>query len=141
MNERLVKMEQEILILSDLTGKLADGLCKLTDFIETKLGAPTKKALDTNRGREAEVTIKIATEGFTKEQMSAMFKAQELLCELGINFDTGMNMKTGVRDWEWDWSLRGPIKVVFKCWVDENPTNRYAIREPNNETGAQSTAT
>ena len=69
MNERLLKMEQEILLLSELTGKLSYGLCKLTDFIEKKLSVPTKRALDTNSGREAEVTIKIATEDFTKEQM------------------------------------------------------------------------
>ena len=137
MNERLLKMEQEILLLSELTGKLSYGLCKLTDFIEKKLSVPTKRALDTNSGREAEVTIKIATEGFTKEQMNKMFAAQTLLHELGINFDTGMNMKTGVRDWEWDWSLRGPIRVVFKRWTDENPTNRHVPREPSTETGAQ----
>jgi len=32
--------------------------------------------------------------------------------ELGIEFDKGLGM--GGRDWEWDFSLKGPIKVTFK---------------------------
>ncbi len=34
------------------------------------------------------------------------------LRELGIEFDKGMGF--GGRDWEWDWSLKGPISVRFR---------------------------
>ena len=30
---------------------------------------------------------------------------------MGIHFDTGAGC--GNRDWEWDWSLRGPIEIHF----------------------------
>src|SRR5690349_18830397 len=33
------------------------------------------------------------------------------LDELGIRFDTGQGAEG--RDWEWDWSLSGPISVRF----------------------------
>ncbi len=33
--------------------------------------------------------------------------------EMGIEFDTGMGLDG--RDWEWDWSLKGPISVRFKA--------------------------
>lgn len=34
------------------------------------------------------------------------------LRDMGISFDTGIGNHG--RDWEWDWSLRGPISVRFK---------------------------
>lgn len=34
------------------------------------------------------------------------------LNEIGISFDSGMGLEG--RDWEWDWSLQGPISVKFR---------------------------
>lgn len=42
----------------------------------------------------------------------ALPEISEKLGELGINFDQGMGMEG--RDWEWDWSLSGPISVKFR---------------------------
>lgn len=39
------------------------------------------------------------------------YKCQELLNEVGITFDTGMGPNG--RDWEWDYSLSGPVAVKF----------------------------
>lgn len=59
-----------------------------------------------------------------------LFKLEQLLDEMGIHFDTGTDFRT--RDWEWDWSLSGPVKVFFKKLVKDNPTNRYKrhLRKP-----------
>ena len=46
-----------------------------------------------------------------KEMLPTLFKIQELFNSIGIGFDTGYG--GGVRDWEWDWSLRGPVKVTL----------------------------
>ncbi len=35
-----------------------------------------------------------------------------LLSEIGITFDSGQGCSG--RDWEWDWSLEGPISVRFR---------------------------
>ena len=36
---------------------------------------------------------------------------ERALAEIGIEFDTGAGPNG--RDWEWDWSLRGPIEIRF----------------------------
>lgn len=40
------------------------------------------------------------------------YKIERQLAEVGIEFDKGMGPDG--RDWEWDWSLRGPISVTFR---------------------------
>jgi len=59
--------------------------------------------------REAEVHIE-----FDRSQvdLDKLFKVEELLREMGLHFDTGAS--SDVRDWEWDWSLKGPVKVYFR---------------------------
>ncbi len=37
---------------------------------------------------------------------------KDKLHDIGIDFDTGLGVEG--RDWEWDWSLRGPISVRFR---------------------------
>lgn len=37
---------------------------------------------------------------------------ERALSEIGVRFDTGLGLNG--RDWEWDYSLRGPISVKFK---------------------------
>src|SRR5271165_2196504 len=41
----------------------------------------------------------------------AFYDAEKIFHEMGITFDTGMGCDG--RDWEWDWSLKGPISVRF----------------------------
>jgi hypothetical protein len=65
------------------------------------------------RRKEAEVRIEFDK---TKVDMDKLFKIEEALSEIGITFDTGASIGDpdgDVRDWEWDWSLEGPVKVYF----------------------------
>ena len=39
-------------------------------------------------------------------------ECEKLMREVGITFDTGVG--SDGRDWEWDWSLSGPISVKFR---------------------------
>jgi hypothetical protein len=48
----------------------------------------------------------------TKSNLDRLFKIEELFAEMGITFDTGGGC--GGRDWEWDWSLKGPIKLEIR---------------------------
>ena len=41
---------------------------------------------------------------------------ENLFIELGITFDSGGGK--GTRDWEWDWSLEGPVTVEFRKMKD-----------------------
>jgi len=59
--------------------------------------------------REAEVLINFDN---SKIPMGKIMELEKLLHEMGIHFDTGTDFKS--RDWEWDWSLRGPVNVFFK---------------------------
>lgn len=56
-----------------------------------------------------------------------LFQAQKFLNEMGICFDTGSGFHG--RDWEWDFSLRGPISVRFRR-VTEHPERRTARPKP-----------
>lgn len=42
----------------------------------------------------------------------ALAKIESALNEIGITFDKGIGF--GGRDWEWDYSLKGPISVRFR---------------------------
>lgn len=42
----------------------------------------------------------------------AFSEIEKTFLEMGISFDVGMG-ECG-RDWEWDWSLKGPISVRFR---------------------------
>lgn len=62
------------------------------------------------RGDEVWVNVKITNAGLGGTQTS--FAAEDEIRKLGISFDTGAGC--GGRDWEWDWSLKGPIKITFR---------------------------
>ena len=47
-----------------------------------------------------------------KVNQKDLFEIEKLLSKNGIHFDTGAGC--GKRDWEWDFSLRGPVEVRFK---------------------------
>lgn len=51
-------------------------------------------------------------EAFTEFQRSPLVETEEALRRLGVGFDTGMGGDG--REWEWDFSLSGPISVQFK---------------------------
>lgn len=48
----------------------------------------------------------------SKVDLKKIFEIEKKLLEIGISFDTGAGC--GFRDWEWDWSLKGPVKVTHK---------------------------
>ena len=63
--------------------------------------------------KEVEVLIQFPIT--SKEQLEHLFKAGEELAKAGVTFDTGVG--GGMRDWEFDWSLKG-AKVLFKKFSD-----------------------
>lgn len=44
--------------------------------------------------------------------MEAIRRAETALYQIGLSFDTGTGCSS--RDWEWDYSLRGDVKLYFK---------------------------
>lgn len=92
------------------------------DAIETENEKPTPCQWRTNL-EEAEVLIQF---DLGKVDLAKLYQIQSLFSEMGISFDTGAGF--GARDWEWDWSLKGPVKVFHKCFVKDNAKNRY-VRE------------
>ena len=67
-----------------------------------------------NVQKECEVGIKFIV---PKEKIDLLYAAVKALRELGISFDTGGSRDEEGNicyDWEFDWSLKGPIKVYFK---------------------------
>lgn len=60
----------------------------------------------------------------SKIDVQKLFQVEKLLSEMGITFDTGAGF--GYRDWEWDWSLEGPVKVTHKQAM---PTSHLAFEE------------
>lgn len=64
--------------------------------------------------KECEVAIKFV---LPKEKIDLLYDAIEALRRIGITFDTGgSNDEEGNLhyDWEFDWSLKGPVEVYFK---------------------------
>lgn len=42
-----------------------------------------------------------------------MHEIERMMLEIGVSFDKGLGVRG--RDWEWDWSLEGPISVRFRA--------------------------
>lgn len=52
-----------------------------------------------------------------KEKIDLLYAATKAMSKLGITFDTGGSIDEDGNlyyNWEFDWSLKGPIKVHFK---------------------------
>lgn len=69
---------------------------------------------------ELDVTVTLTKDKLDpdKDGMRQLFSgafsdAERIFHEMGISFDTGMGCAG--RDWEWDWSLNGPISVRFRA--------------------------
>lgn len=56
-----------------------------------------------------------------------LYDVQKQLNRMGIEFDTGCGPDG--RDWEWDWSLRGPVRVKFRGHA-KNPERRIRKETP-----------
>ncbi|KKM87890.1 hypothetical protein LCGC14_1264340 [marine sediment metagenome] len=86
---------------------------------------------------EAEVLITFDLEALGKDGLRKLFEVERLLSELGVHFDTGSGC--GGRDWEFDWSLQGPVKVLFRKLVKDDPVNRYVRqnRKPAQDQSSQ----
>ena len=77
-------------------------------------------------GQEVDVTVTFLNdplpetcfvEGQEAQAMRPLYSGayaemRKAMRNMGIEFDTGMGC--GGRDWEWDWSLSGPLRVKFR---------------------------
>lgn len=61
--------------------------------------------------RRQQVEVGIAFD-LNKVDTKDLFEIERLLSKNGIHFDAGAGC--GRRNWEWDFSLRGPVEVRFK---------------------------
>lgn len=74
--------------------------------------------LVSNKEAEAELTDdkkkkkKLRSEAQAQLNVSYVSEAESMLRRAGIKFDTGTGF--GGRDWEFDWSLSGPVHVSFR---------------------------
>jgi hypothetical protein len=69
--------------------------------------------------KETEVLVTFDMNSLSKDELKKLFKVEKLLNEIGITFDTGYGFDSGARDWNFDWSLEGPITVYHKKFKDE----------------------
>lgn len=56
------------------------------------------------------IRVEIDLSQLSDSQNRTLSEIERKLFEIGITFDTGAGC--GKRHWEWDWSLKGPIKVI-----------------------------
>ena len=88
-------------------------------------------------GDEIDVGVTLKDLGALGGDPSRVWDAQKCLSDMGIRFDTGSGCYG--RDWEWDYSLEGPISVRFRCRA-QRPERRTARPRPkliiSNETAS-----
>lgn len=53
--------------------------------------------------------VKFNLAKMTQDQKNDLWGIESALRRIGITFDAGSD--GDVRDWEWDWSLKGPISI------------------------------
>ena len=58
--------------------------------------------------------VLIQFEKLTDKQMKHLHKAELELGNAGVSFDTGFDFETKIRDWEFDWSLKGARVKIKK---------------------------
>lgn len=80
------------------------------------------------RNEECAVLIRFDTTAMTTEQREALATAETCLRRAGIGFDIG-----ACCDAEVAWSLKGPVKVLFRNFIKDDPKNRYV--RSNQEVG------
>ena len=60
--------------------------------------------------------VKIDLSKMTEAQAKAFWEAEQKLIEAGVTFDTGMEIKDGVREWFFDETTRGLVKTEIETW-------------------------
>jgi len=65
----------------------------------------------TEEAKSPEILIQFDMNNMTEYQLEKLHEAEKCLMEAGVSFDTGAGF--GARDWNFDWSLKGPVKVVL----------------------------
>lgn len=66
--------------------------------------------------KECEVLLRFK---IPNDKIKYIYEASRALAKLGISFDTGGTLTDPVNyDWEFDWSLKGPVRVYFKKFKD-----------------------
>jgi hypothetical protein len=84
-------------------------------------------------GQQVDVHVTFAEHKLDQaDPMASLFSGrlaeiEHALFDAGIDFDRGVGM--GGRNWEWDWSLRGPISVTFVGRA-KNPERRKERPHP-----------
>lgn len=74
----------------------------------------------------ASLPMAITPEEAMQELFSGnLYEIEQRLYALGLSFDRGAGFEG--RDWEWDWSLRGPISVRFRRRTTK-PANRLGSK-------------
>jgi len=72
--------------------------------------------------RECEVVIRFKV---PRANMAHIYAASDELAKLGITFDTGGRITDPILyGWEFDWSLTGPVKVLFKRFKENKNDNQ-----------------
>ncbi len=68
------------------------------------------------------LTIKFDLIKMTDDQQAALRRAEQALSDAGIHFDTGTAYgREHTRDWEFDWSLQGPVSVEISDRTKSGP--------------------
>lgn len=76
------------------------------------MGTPVEQETQQPTLKKCEVKLRFK---IPKDKMDHIYNAIKELGKVGITFDTGGNTCDPVTyDWEFDWSLKGPVEVLFK---------------------------
>ena len=76
-----------------------------------RAGGSSTVKLHPKRGEKCEVRLVFDTSKMGTVEGRKLRKAQSLLSEIGVNFDSGGSFD--FQEWELDWSLSGPVQVQF----------------------------
>ena len=110
----IIKRKDRIEI--DLAGRFERIFIPLFGFVPAEMVPLAKSKVVDNMGRPCHVKIEIPVKD--KQSLDILFKAEELLRQIGIEFDSGMDLESHVREWEFDSSLGG-ARVTFYEFADE----------------------
>ena len=75
---------------------------------------------------ENKPNVKISFPNISKEQREHIFNAEKELRLAGVTFDTGMDLQSSTRDWEFDYSLKGAIIKIREEKEEEVETTEEA---------------
>ena len=67
--------------------------------------------------QEAEVKIRFDLKTLGEKGLEKLHQIESLFLEIGVRFDVSAGEEG--RDWDLDWSLKGPVKVLRKCLKED----------------------